>query len=239
MRTAVLSDIHANWPALEAVLADARASQVDEVLCLGDVVGYGGHPGRCLDQVREEGWLTLVGNHDAACTDPRILSWFNEDAARVIRWTIEQLSEDRLGWLGELPDRTLRSDVLLVHASPRDPIYEYILDTRTAAANLELLDGRVCFHGHTHVPGVFRPEEGGSYHRYALDTIELTGPALVNPGSVGQPRDGIPDASYGIWDDAEGTFEFRRIPYDRQEAKEAILSAGLPERFALRLDLGR
>jgi len=122
MRVAVFSDIHANWQGLEAVMEDCPA--VDETLCLGDVVGYGGDPKRCVDEVMERGWLTLVGNHDRACTDPEILEWFNEDAAQVVRWTVDVIGEDRLDWLRELPDQHLKEDVLLVHASPRDHIYE-------------------------------------------------------------------------------------------------------------------
>jgi diadenosine tetraphosphatase ApaH/serine/threonine PP2A family protein phosphatase len=237
MRIAVLSDIHANWHALEAVLDDCPP--VDEVLCLGDVVGYGGEPKRCLDEVRSRKWPTLVGNHDRACTDPTILTWFNDDAARVIRWTAQELGPKRLKWLKELPEASVSHEVLLVHGSPRDPVYEYILDAMTAEANLELLEDGVCFHGHTHVAGVFAPGDGVPSHSYQRGQMQLKGPQLVNPGSVGQPRDRDPDASYGIWDVGASTFEFRRVPYDREAAKAAIRAAGLPPRFADRLDFGQ
>jgi diadenosine tetraphosphatase ApaH/serine/threonine PP2A family protein phosphatase len=238
MKFAVVSDIHSNWQALEAVLADMP--HVDEVLCLGDVVGYGANPNQCLDLVREKGWPTLVGNHDRACTDVDILEWFNEDAARAIEWTVGRLGADRLGWLAALPDTNeIGGEVLLVHGSPRDHIYEYILDAPTAEANLALIDGQVCFHGHTHVPGIFRHEGGRLVHEYEVGTFKLSSSELVNPGSVGQPRDGVPDASYAIWDRSAGTFEFRRVPYDREGAKKAIRDAKLPDRFADRLDTGR
>ncbi len=240
MRTAFLSDIHSNWPALEAVLEDLGGlPEVEQVICLGDVVGYGADPVRCLDHVRGSGWPTLVGNHDRACTDAAVLGWFNADAASAIRWTIEQLDGERLGWLRDLPERSERGGALLVHGSPRDPIYEYILDPYTALENLQLVGERLCFHGHTHVPGVFHVEQEDLAHDYDLGAIELRAPALVNPGSVGQPRDGDPDASYGLWDPEHGTFEFRRIPYDRDRAKRAIIEAGLPGRLAARLDFGR
>lgn len=214
--------------------------QLDEVICLGDVVGYGADPIRCLDLVRERGWPTLVGNHDRACTDVEILEWFNEDAARAIEWTVVRLGQERLDWLAGLPDSDqLGADIVLVHGSPRDNIYEYILDTATAEANLDLIDGQVCFHGHTHVPGIFRRVDGDLVHEYQVGTFVLTATELVNPGSVGQPRDGVPDASYGVWDRSAGTFEFRRVPYDRESAKKSIREARLPERFALRLDAGR
>jgi diadenosine tetraphosphatase ApaH/serine/threonine PP2A family protein phosphatase len=240
MRIAFLSDIHSNWPALEAVLADVETVEaVDELVCLGDVVGYGGAPVRCLDLVRARGWLTLVGNHDRACTDPSVLNWFNPEAAQAARWTRGQLDDHRLRWLAELPERGERADAELVHGSLRDPLYEYILDAGSAAASLRLVRGRLCFHGHTHLPGVFHVEQGRVRHDYRLGPLRLPAPALVNPGSVGQPRDGDPDASYGVWDAEAGTFEFRRVPYDLAGAKRAILDAGLPPRFAFRLDFGR
>ena len=236
MRIALISDIHANWQALEAVMADFGA--VEEVICLGDVVGYGGDPVRCLDHVRGQGWLTLTGNHDRAAIDPDVLAWFNPEAAEAVRWTAEQLDEPRARWLAALPEQSTRKGVLMVHASPRNPVFEYVLDGMTAAANLRLLRGGVCFHGHTHVPGMFHVEQDGVVHDYGTTMIGLAGPALVNPGSVGQPRDRNPDASYGVWDTAAGTFEFRRVPYDRDGAKRAIRAAGLPDRFAARLDFG-
>lgn len=217
----------------------ADMPEVDDILCLGDVVGYGAEPQRCVEEVRSRGWLTLVGNHDRACTQTEILEWFNDDAAAVIHWTLEQLDGKQLYWLQNLPDESNLFEVLLVHASPRDHIYEYILDGLTALANLQLLENRICFHGHSHVPGIFQFEGKSLTHTYELGSFSLTGPALVNPGSVGQPRDGDPDASYGIWDVDASTFEFRRVPYDREGAKRAILDAGLPARFASRLDLGR
>jgi len=237
VRIGVLSDIHANWQALEAVLADAEPD-IDTGLCLGDVVGYGGDPVKCVDQIRERGWPTLVGNHDRACTDQQILDWFNDDAADVIRWTIESLGPKRLDWLRKLPEAADHDGTLLVHASPRDPIFEYILDGPTAAANLELLEDKACLHGHTHVPGCFFFNGDNVEHTYWLGELRVEGPALINPGSVGQPRDGNPDASYAIWDTDLDVLEWRRVPYDRESAKQAILKAKLPARFASRLDIG-
>ncbi len=237
MKIAIFSDIHANWQALEAVLRDCPPT--DETLCLGDVVGYGGDPKRCVDEVTRREWLTLVGNHDRACTDPEILEWFNDDAAAVVRWTVDTIGDERIDWLRSLPDSHVEHDVLLVHASPRDHIYEYVLDTAVAMANLELINGGICFHGHTHVPGIFGMSDGQVTHEYRVDTFPLNGPALVNPGSVGQPRDGSPMASYGIWDVTNETFEFRRVKYDIKGAQRAIRKARLPERFALRLETGR
>ena len=229
MKIAILSDIHANWQGLEAVLEDCPS--VDQTLCLGDVVGYGGDPTRCVDEGVRRGFKTKIGNHDRACTDPAILEWFNEDAATVVRWTVDVIEEERLAWLRDLPESETKEKVLLVHASPRDHIYEYVLDTAVAFANLELLKKRVCFHGHTHVPGIFGLSDGQVTHDYRVDTFRLAGPALVNPGSVGQPRDGMLMASYGIWNVDDGTFEFRRVPYDIGGAQKAIRKANLPERL--------
>jgi len=188
--------------------------------------------------VRAMNWLTLAGNHDRACSDRDVLGWFNEDAAAAIRWTVDQLGEERIQWLSDLAPSASVDGALLVHASPRSPLYEYVLDAGTAEANLEELGSVICFHGHSHVPGVFRIEDGYVEHDYRIGTVEIEGPALVNPGSVGQPRDRDPDASYGVWDVAAGTFEFRRVPYDRAGAQRAILEAGLPDRFAHRLEFG-
>ena len=237
MKIGVVSDIHANWQALSAVVEHAQ--DVDEVICLGDVVGYGGDPIRCLDLVRERGWMTLVGNHDRACTDERILDWFNPDAATAIHWTKDQLGDERLAWLAERPEKELKGGATLVHGSPRDPIYEYILDGVTAAANLELIGQQVCFHGHSHLPGMFYLDQDQVAHNYWHGRGHLKGPMLVNPGSVGQPRDGDPQASYGVWDSEAATFEWRRLPYDVEGAQAAIRAAGLPARFAERLGLGR
>ena len=236
MKVALLSDIHANLQALDAVLADMPS--VDDVVCLGDVVGYGGDPKSCLDRVRDAGWLVLAGNHDRACTDPAALGWFNDQAAAVVRWTMEVLDESRLSWLDGLPEQAIDGDVLYVHGSPRSPTYEYVMDYETAAENLLLIGQRLCFHGHTHIPGVFHGQAGEMRHDYEEGFFKLRGPALVNPGSVGQPRDGNPDASYVIWDAEHKMLEFRRVPYDREGAKRAILDAGLPPRFAYRLDVG-
>src|ERR1041385_1633301 len=211
---------------------------VDDIVCLGDLVGYGGEPVRCLDFVRERGWLTLSGNHDLACTDDDVLGWFNEDAATAIRWTIVQLGAARIDWRRALPPSQTREGALLVHASPRSPVFEYVMDSESAAANLHQLGDGLCFHGHSHLPGVFSIDDGWVEHDYRLGSMTLAGPALVNPGSVGQPRDRDPDASYGVWDVETGTFEFRRVAYDRAAAQRAILDAGLPDRFAHRLDFG-
>jgi diadenosine tetraphosphatase ApaH/serine/threonine PP2A family protein phosphatase len=237
VRIAVISDVHANWQALEAVLADFGS--IDDVICLGDIVGYGGDPVRCLDHVRAQGWLTLTGNHDRACADEEVLAWFNHDAAVAIRWTVGQLGDERIEWLRALPERGEREGAQLVHASPRSPVFEYVLDLHSADENLSVLPpSTICFHGHTHLPGVFSRIDGEVTHRYEPGETRIAGPALVNPGSVGQPRDRNPDASYGIWDTEAGTFEFRRVPYDRSAAQRAIRIAGLPQRFASRLDGG-
>ncbi len=234
----MISDVHGNWQALEAVIADLGS--VDMVICLGDTVGYGGNPELCCEEGIRAGWSTVLGNHDQACLDLNVLSWFNERAARSVRITKERLEPRHLDWLRGLPERAQAEGALLVHASPRHPLHEYIFDLPTAAANLAEAGPRICFFGHTHLPGVFQREDAGQLtYTYRKGKVRLRTPALVNPGSVGQPRDGDPTASYLVWEPDSGSVDFRRVNYDREAAKQAILEAGMPPSFASRLDLGR
>lgn len=238
MNVAILSDIHGNRYALEAVLGKL-SGQASRIVCLGDVVGYGGDPSWCVDVAAASGWFVLAGNHDRAVTVPGMGDWFNPDAMASIRWTQSQMTTSQFEWLRDLPESQTISQALMVHASPRDPIFEYISNSRVAEANLSVIGNRLCFHGHTHIPGAFSLLNGSVRHSFGLGSIRLEGPMLINPGSVGQPRDGDPDACYGIWDPDTGEFEFKRVAYDREAAKQAILAAGLPARFASRLDIGR
>ena len=234
----VISDVHANREALSAVVFDLPG-HIESVLCLGDLVGYGADPAWCINLVRSSGWLTIAGNHDRACTNPIAMQRFNPDAADCIRWTINTLSDDEMVWLRTLNSAATYGGAMLVHGSPRDPTYEYVLDTITAGENLSLVGRSLCFHGHSHVPGIFERIGLAVRHSYAIGCVELGRGLLINPGSVGQPRDGDPDASYGLWDITRRTFEFRRVKYDREATKYAMARAGLPLRLGNRLDRGR
>jgi predicted phosphodiesterase len=241
-RILVISDIHANLTALEAVLADA--GEVDETWCLGDLVGYGPDPNDCIRKVRSLPNLTcLMGNHDTAAIGSLALSSFNHDARRSLVWHQQAITERNFKFLSSLPGEvTVRGRVSLAHGSPRDPIWEYILNTQTALTNLGFFDTPWCFVGHSHMQVVFQyrarwddveaviPPPGGSY--------ELTERAILNPGSVGQPRDRDPRAAYALFHPETKAWEPRRVEYDFQAVQKRILAAGLPPRHAERLGGG-
>lgn len=251
---AIISDIHANLEALTAVLADIDERGVREIVCLGDIIGYGANPKECLDLVREHCRITMMGNHDhAVLFEP---TNFNLPAERACYWTRQVLEDEpdpelrcaRWKFLGELPIRVKERDVLFVHASPRRPMNEYIFpedvftNPQKVIANFERLDARLCFVGHTHQPGVFvddpyfdPPDELPDSPFYEVDNER----AIVNVGSVGQPRDGDPRACYAILDTEAGRVELRRVAYDVEEAQRKMALAQLPDYLIQRLRHGR
>jgi diadenosine tetraphosphatase ApaH/serine/threonine PP2A family protein phosphatase len=241
VRYAVLSDVHANVPALEAVLAAARAAGADRVLCLGDVVGYGAEPGPVLDRLGEAGAVVVAGNHDRAVAGRMDLDWFNDLARAAAEWTAEVLSPAHLRYLDALPLSRQEAGATLVHASPADAgDWPYVTTAAEAAAALRASATPLAFIGHTHVPGWFAPGGPAPLHR-GPGRLDLD-PArryLVNAGSVGQPRDGDPWASYALWDLGGAWVEIRRVAYDAGEARRRILAAGLPARLGDRLLRGR
>jgi predicted phosphodiesterase len=265
MRVLVYSDIHANLEALEAVLADA--GEVEAVWCLGDVVGYGPNPNECVARVRkaamesrptplagmetcptERGNICLAGNHDWAVLGRLDVDTFNTEARRAVLWTQSVLSPDSRAWLESRPETAgpLEGKFTLTHGSPRYPIWEYILDAPTAAVNFAYFATPVCFFGHSHAPGIFRNHAGRV--RLIKPEPDLPLPLgegwgaqtrlLVNPGSVGQPRDGDPRASYLILDIVADTITFRRVAYPFQETQAKMAAAGLPSRIIARLAYG-
>jgi diadenosine tetraphosphatase ApaH/serine/threonine PP2A family protein phosphatase len=239
MRIAVLSDIHANLPALEAVLADA--GEVGAIWHLGDVVGYGPDPDGVVARLREVGAVGVRGNHDAAAAGGNEIDWFNPDARRAMEWTRAAISQPTLAWLRALPERHTIDNVELVHGSPREPIWEYVTSTAVARANLVVLGTTIGLHGHTHVPLAW-VEDGDRVLGMRPDPaapLELGGRrALVNPGSVGQPRDGDPDASYAVFEPEAGRISWRRIAYDVGAVQRAMRDAGLPAALSARLSVG-
>ncbi len=239
MRIAVVSDIHSNLVALEAVLA--AAGPVDAVWHLGDVVGYGPDPNGVVRRLRDLGAIGVRGNHDAAAVGGPEIEWFNPDARRAMEWTRETLEPDAREWLAALPERRTEAGVELVHGSPREPSWEYVLSSSTARVNLEQLATPLGLHGHTHVPVAWLHVGGDAQllRRADGDRLDLDGRrALVNPGSVGQPRDGNPEASYLILDPGAGRLEWRRTAYDIESVQAAMRAAGLPEFLASRLASG-
>jgi diadenosine tetraphosphatase ApaH/serine/threonine PP2A family protein phosphatase len=236
MRVLVISDIHANITALETVLGNA--GKVDEVWCLGDVVGYGPDPNECIDRLRALPSLTcLLGNHDAAAIGDLPLDTFNAEARTSLEWQREVIRPDSLEFLKELEPLRIASGVTLVHASPRQPILEYLLDTFAAGENFDLFETEFCFVGHTHVPVLFfKGEYGVGLQIPPADiTFNLDSRCIANPGSVGQPRDRDPRASYAIFNDDLKTWEYHRIEYDIPAVQARMLAAGLPERHIARL----
>jgi diadenosine tetraphosphatase ApaH/serine/threonine PP2A family protein phosphatase len=242
LRYLVISDIHANLAALEAVLADAPS--YGEVWCLGDVVGYGPKPNECVDRMRELPHRSLAGNHDWAALGRIDLSTFNLDARVANAWTQSELTARSRAYLERLPVQAEVEGFTLAHASPREPVWEYVLDARQAYANLDHFSTTFCLVGHSHVPVIFRADE----ERRRCDTI--LGPfaapvqlgkkrAIINPGSVGQPRDGDARASYALLDTDEETWEFRRVRYPVEITQELMRARGLPRRLVERLALGR
>lgn len=243
MRALVLSDVHANMVALEAVLAHAAGSY-DEIWNLGDTVGYGPHPIACLERLDAVATIQLAGNHDLAAAGVVSAEGFNPVARAANEWTAHQLTYAQKEQLAARPGRVDRDGVTLAHGSPRDPIWEYVIDAVSATANLLHVEGDLCFVGHSHVAlaAIIRPGDR-SARLIALEpetTLELQiGRMLINPGSVGQPRDGDPRAAYVIYDSGQQRIEPHRVPYDINATQEAMRAAHLPERLINRLASGR
>lgn len=246
MRIAVLTDIHSNLPALEAVLQSIDGAGVEQVWCLGDVVGYGADPDACADLVRERCDLCLAGNHDLAVLGGLDISKFSETAAEAVEWTRENVADRTLEFLRELEPAALREDVALFHASPRDPVWEYVLSIEQADDCMDVQPERIALIGHSHVSLFFmrpgREERGDTRGAQMSDGALLDlgrGTWLVNPGSAGQPRDGDPRAAWLELDTAALTARFHRVGYDIGRAAASIAAAGLPERLAERLHTGQ
>ncbi len=239
----VISDIHSNLEAFQAVLDDA--GPFDQVWCLGDVVGYGPDPNACVELLRSLPHLCIAGNHDWATLGKLDLRDFNPDARDANLWNRKQLTPDNLAYLKALPEKLVEGDFTLTHGSPRHPIWEYIIYASTARANFEHFDTPYCLIGHTHTPVIFRlKEEDGEEVCEPLpptlnEPMDL-GPErmIINPGGVGQPRDGNSDASYALLDLDGPTLEHRRVAYPVEETQAKMMEHDLPLRLVLRLGYG-
>ncbi len=241
MRVLLLTDIHANLVALDAVIADAGS--VDAIWCLGDVVGYGPRPNECCAWVAAHAQVTVAGNHDWAALGRIDLDDFNESARLATLWTIKQLTPDAYAWLKTLPERVVEDETTLVHGSPRRPIWEYLLRSTQALANFTYFDTAICFVGHTHVPMIFSEDalqqgEPGYQPPYDEPIRLAVGRYIINPGSVGQPRDGDPRAAYALYDPENATIEFRRLDYTIAKTQQQMREAGLPVSLITRLARG-
>jgi len=241
MRVAVISDIHSNLHALDAVLADIERESPDELWCLGDVVGYGPRPDECVDLTRARAQLSLCGNHDLAVLGTIDVGEFSGDAAAAARWTTGVLGDEQAAWLRTLAPQAVRPGVELFHGSPRDAVWDYVLTEHIALISILETEAAIVLVGHSHVPLAL-----------GWDGEALTGglaPAgtevdlaerrwLLNPGSVGQPRDGDPRAAWLLIDIDAGRAAFRRVPYPIEQTQAEIRERGLPDALAARLAHG-
>jgi predicted phosphodiesterase len=242
VKVAVISDVHGNLPALESVLAAVDQEGTSELWCLGDLVGYNADPEACTRTVIGLAEICLAGNHDLVVNGSVDMAVFAHDAAVAARWAARTLSEEALEMLRALVPSGRRGDVVMHHASPRDPVWEYVIDPRTAQECLDVQDADLCLIGHSHVPLAYTPGADGraTGGHMPPSQIEL-GDArwLLNPGSVGQPRDSDPRAAYLVLDTEAATATWRRVDYAIDRAQRAIIDAGLPPTLALRLADGR
>jgi predicted phosphodiesterase len=241
MRYGILSDIHGNLEALETVIRACQEEGIKEYLCLGDIIGYGANPKECIKRVQGLNSICIAGNHDWAVSGKFDPMYFNEMAKEAVFWTQDQLSSEDFDYLNNLPLVFKNEDLILVHGTLEQPdLFDYLVDIGQAPVNFDRMDRIVCFVGHTHVPQSFI--KTGEKIRCAK-TLELTlnpqNKYIINVGSIGQPRDGDPRASFCVYDSDNGTVDIRRISYDLPLAQKKILEAGLPQFLAFRLALGR
>lgn len=232
MTYAIISDIHSNLEALTKTLALIDQHHVDEVICLGDIVGYGANPNECIERVKERCSIVLMGNHDAAAVHPHTAQDFNPLARRAIEWTYSALTVEHRDYLQALPYKAEKGDLLFVHASPQNPDrFDYIFTQEEAENAFQCFSEKICFIGHTHIPAIFsrsaRVKELTPNNQY-----------IINVGSVGQPRDGNPMLSFGIFDTNLWSFELIRDVYDIETASIKIAQQGLPEELGIRILYG-
>ena len=244
MKALIVSDVHSNIEAFTSVIADAnRRGGFDEIWSLGDLVGYGPDPAGVIDLLREYPHKAVAGNHDLASVGKLSLESFNPYAAAANTWTATVLDKDRREYLAEQPLTLEIDEFTLAHGSPRDPIWEYVISARAAIANFNHFETYWCLVGHSHVPFICRadaqrgavfmnPPSGGGYD---LGEERL----IINPGSVGQPRDGDPGASYALYDSEGETISHHRVPYDISATQEKMRLRGLPDFLIERLAQGR
>lgn len=241
MRILIISDIHANFTALSTVLE--MAGSFDAVWCLGDLIGYGPDPNACVEKIRNlPGLSCILGNHDAATLNHIDTTNFNPEARESIFWTQNQLLESNREFLKSLPEKIEIAGVTLVHGSPRHPVWEYLLDNRTARHSFDYFTTDFCLVGHTHLPVLYTLEDENYPARLlvpeANTTLILKPRSIINPGSVGQPRDRDPRAAFAIFDPENAIWEYRRVGYNIVDVQQRMAAAGLPDRHIARLSAG-
>lgn len=232
MKYAIISDIHSNLEALTKALKLIDGHNVDEIICLGDVVGYGANPNECIEIVKDRCSIVLLGNHDAAAVQPHTARDFNHLARRAIEWTYNELTQEHRDYLQTLPFTAKKEDLLFVHASPQSPEqWDYIFTREEAIYAFQFFTEKICFIGHTHIPGIFN--NGNRVREISRDERYL-----INVGSIGQPRDGNPMLSFGIFDTERWSFQLIRDIYDIETASIKISEKGLPQELGIRILYG-
>ncbi len=241
MRYGIFSDIHGNLEALEAVITALKKDSVEMFLCGGDIVGYGANPNECIDRLIELKAVNIAGNHDWAVLGKLDVTYFNPIAKEAVVWTQKQLKTNKIKFLHELPLIFKNEDLIMVHSTLQDPeSFDYLDDVEKAGEMFSLMDRRVCFVGHTHVPVILCQEFGSMRLADKLFiTLASEGKYIINVGSVGQPRDGNPETMYCLFDSESQLTQIKRISYDVGSAQKKIKEAGLPQALAYRLSLGR
>jgi len=243
MRYAILSDIHSNLPALQRVLAELSEAYIDRYLCLGDIVGYGAQPNECCTIIQELNAVCIRGNHEEGVLQPDFEQWFNAGARVCLIWTRAQLTAGNRAFLESLAETAQIGNITICHGSIPDPNF-YITSSQGALPSLQAMAGTVGFFGHTHSAEYFVQREAGELPEHwpfpAGGTCLVAAGCkyLINPGAVGQPRDGNPQAAYAIYDEESGQIELRRVDYDIAAAQRKMLDAGLPASMSLRLSHG-
>jgi predicted phosphodiesterase len=240
LKYAILGDIHGNWEALSAVLDDAKAQGVSNFVCVGDIVGYNADPRRCLEKIRELECGVVRGNHDHYVSHDESLDDFHPLAANVVDWTRRQLTDEEIAYLRGLRLTRVVGGFSIVHSTMDMPEkWGYVFDTLEAEAHFNYQATSVCFFGHTHVPLAFEKSNRVTSSMYQKVRVTMGRKYFVNVGSVGQPRDGDPRCGYVVYDTKNREIEIRRLAYDLAKTQEKILKAGLPERLARRLEIGK
>jgi diadenosine tetraphosphatase ApaH/serine/threonine PP2A family protein phosphatase len=243
MRYAILADIHANLAAFEAVLADIEGQgSVDELWCLGDIVGYGPDPAECIRLLKKHCSVCVVGNHDLGAVGKLDLSYFNPAAVAACRWTMGRLGPLETRFIQDLPLTLTKGDFYLVHGSPAEPVMEYITSTGIAAKNFAYFETPYCLAGHTHAPLAFKLTGSNCTSITLSPSIGLVLGAhrmIINPGGVGQPRDGDPRASYAVYESEGSILRIHRVSYDVNLTQDRMVRAGLPMTLVSRLQEGR
>lgn len=244
MRFAFISDIHANLEALEAVFEDIEGQNIDEVICLGDIVGYGANPNECSDLISSRCPITLLGNHDAAAVDQLSTQHFNIHAKIAIEWTSQNLKKDTKLFLSSLPFKATKPLMTLVHATPYEPnMWYYITSLEEAAFNFQFFDTQLCLVGHTHIPIIIVLDKNKELYVHQDTSIHLNDAQesrlLINVGSVGQPRDRNPKSCYSIFDSDTGVFCYRRVAYNIEKTQAKMKKIKMPEFLISRLEDGR